>query len=140
MLQMTVLDGASSDDCTGGAETIACQFRPTATVELREPNQCDMHTVPCHLDTLEYVAEEHGCDVTYQPSMLAAPTTKGLHDRLTEIVARRLQFSLDQIQKAPKTMVAETQTPWSHPLLYAESMPRSMQGARASLYPMIKSN
>lgn len=132
---VAVPDGASSDDCTGGAETIACQFRPTATVYLEEPSQCSMHPVSCDFATLEYDAESQGYDVIHQPFMLAAPTTKGLHDRLTEVVARRLQFSLDQIQKAPRAMVAETQTPWSHPLLYADSMPRSMQGKGASLPP-----
>lgn len=124
------------DDCTGGAKTIACQheFRPTAAVDLEEPSQY------CDLSTFDYVAESQGDDVVHQPCMLAAPATKGLHDRLTEVVAGRLQFSLDQIQKAPRTMVMETQTPWSHPLVYADSMPRSMQGTRASFYPVIRPN
>lgn len=137
---VAVLDGALSDDCSGGAETIAGQLRPTATGELEEPVQYSFKPIPYNFETLGYVTEIQDHDVIHQPSMLAAPTTKGFHDRLAEIVANRLQFSLDQIHKAPKTMVMETQTPWSHPLLYADSMPRSMQGKRISLYPLVRSN
>jgi hypothetical protein len=130
---VAVHDGALSDECSGGAETSACQLRPTATGELEEPDKYSFKLIPYDFETLDYVAEGQGHDVIHQPSMLAAPTTKGFHDRLNEIVARRLQFSLDQIKKAPKTMVMETQTPWSHRLLYADSMPRSMQGKSSSL-------
>jgi hypothetical protein len=137
---VVVPDSAMGDDCTGGAQTIASQLRPSAAVDLEEPSQNSIHPFLTDLVTFDYIAESQGYDVVHQPSMLAAPATKGLHDRLTEIVARRLQFSLDQIQKAPRTMVVETQTPWSHPLVYADSMPRSMQGTRASLYPVIRSN
>ncbi|UKZ67457.1 uncharacterized protein TrAtP1_008616 [Trichoderma atroviride] len=127
-----VLDGASGDDCSGGAETIAGQLRPTAAGELQEPGQYRFKPIPYNFEALDYVAGRQGHDVIHQPSMLAAPTTRGFQDGLNEIVAKRLQFSLDQIHKAPKTMVMETQTPWSHPLLYADSMPRSMQDAHAS--------
>lgn len=137
---VATLDGALSDDCSGGAETIAGQLRPTGTGELEEPGQYSFKSIPYNFETLDYAAEGQGHDVMHQPSMLAAPTTKGFHNRLNEVVASRLQFSLDQIRKAPKTMVMETQTPWSHPLLYADSMPRSMQGKRLSLYPLIRSN
>ncbi|PTB41771.1 uncharacterized protein TrAFT101_009614 [Trichoderma asperellum] len=119
---VVVADGAVGDGCTGGH---------AAPVD-GEASQYGMHPFLCDLETLDYGAESQGYDVVHQPSMLAAPTTKGLHDRLTEVVARRLQFSLDQIQKAPRTMVMETRTPWSHPLVYADGMPRSMQDAHAS--------
>lgn len=127
---VVVADGAVGDGCTGGH---------AAPVD-GEASQYGMHPFLCDLETLDYGAESQGYDVVHQPSMLAAPTTKGLHDRLTEVVARRLQFSLDQIQKAPRTMVMETRTPWSHPLVYADGMPRSMQGTRASLYPIVRSD
>ncbi|KAM0525605.1 hypothetical protein ACHAPE_000313 [Trichoderma viride] len=129
---VAVLDGALSDGCSGGTETIAGQLRPTGTGELEDPGQYSFKPIPYNFETLDYAAEGQGHDVIHQPSMLAAPTTKGFHNRLNEVVARRLQFSLDQIRKAPKTMVMETQTPWSHPLLYADNMPRSMQDAHAS--------
>lgn len=136
---MAVPDGALGDDCTEGAKPMACQFGSTAIVD-EEAGQQSMHGFLSDLATLDYGPESHDYDVVQQPSMLTAPATKGLHDRLTEVVARRLQFSLDQIQKAPRTMVMEMQTPWSHPLLYADSMPRSMQGTRASLFVVIGSN
>lgn len=136
---MAVPDGALDGDGTEGAKPMACQLGPTGSVD-EESSQHDMHAFLSDLATLDYGAESHDYDVVQQPSMLTAPATKGLHDRLTEIVARRLQFSLDQIQKAPRTMVMEMQTPWSHPLLYADSMPRSMQGTRAILCLVIRSN
>ncbi|KAK4062837.1 transcriptional regulator family: Fungal Specific TF [Trichoderma aggressivum f. europaeum] len=133
---VAVPDGGLGDDCTEGAKPMACQFGPIANVD-EESSQHNMHQFLADLATLNYSDESRDYDAVPRPSMLTAPATKGLHDRLTEIVARRLQFSLDQIQKAPRTMVMEMQTPWSHPLLYADSMPRSMQGTKASLCPVI---
>ncbi|KAL7924856.1 hypothetical protein ACQKWADRAFT_260018 [Trichoderma austrokoningii] len=120
------LQAVAAIDGTGSAETIAGQFIST------EASQYGIDPILGVSTTFENVAKGQGYEVIRQPSMLAAPTTKGFHDRLSEIVARKLQFSLDQIHKAPRTMVTETQTPWSHPLLYADSMPRSMQDAHAS--------
>ncbi|KAK4194615.1 hypothetical protein QBC40DRAFT_290408 [Triangularia verruculosa] len=44
----------------------------------------------------------------------------------------RLNFALDKIRDAPRQMVCENQTPWSHPCLYEHSMPQSMQDAYSS--------
>lgn len=43
-------------------------------------------------------------------------------------LSNRLQYALDEIVKAPRAMVSENQTPWCHPQLYRDCMPRSMQG------------
>ncbi|KAK2590880.1 hypothetical protein QQS21_011434 [Conoideocrella luteorostrata] len=51
---------------------------------------------------------------------------------IDEVIARRLQFAIDEIKKAPSSMILETQTPWCHPLLYRDGMPKSMQDAHAS--------
>ena len=48
----------------------------------------------------------------------------------------KLAYSIDKIRAAPKTMVLENETPWSHPLLYKDHMPRVMQGMRG-LHPML---
>ncbi|KAJ5155199.1 hypothetical protein N7492_008002 [Penicillium capsulatum] len=48
---------------------------------------------------------------------------------LSEIVASRLQFSMDILRDAPRSMVIENQAPWCHPKLYKSSMPRVMQDA-----------
>ena len=78
-----------------------------------------------HYDAL---AGSDSYELIHQPSMLAAPTTKTLYTGLADVITKRLQFALDEMYRAPQTMVSETQTPWCHPLLYARSMPRSMQG------------
>ncbi|OKL55373.1 hypothetical protein UA08_09382 [Talaromyces atroroseus] len=39
----------------------------------------------------------------------------------------RMQVTLDVFQNAHRTMVLDNETPWSHPLLYRNFMPRSMQ-------------
>ncbi|PNP51196.1 hypothetical protein THARTR1_08100 [Trichoderma harzianum] len=101
---VAVPDGALGDDCTEGAKPMACPFGPAAIVD-EDSSQHSMHRFLSDLATLDYGAECRDYDVVPQPSMLTAPATKGLHDRLTEVVARRLQFSLDQIQKAPRTMI-----------------------------------
>lgn len=47
---------------------------------------------------------------------------------LSEILASRLQFSIDAFKDAPRMMVMENQMPWCHPHLYKTCMPKSMQG------------
>ncbi|PCH02084.1 Hypothetical protein PENO1_039510 [Penicillium occitanis (nom. inval.)] len=51
-------------------------------------------------------------------------------------MSSRLRITLDVFQNAHRTMVLENQTPWCHPLLYKNGMPRVMQDAYAccSLY------
>lgn len=44
------------------------------------------------------------------------------------VIASRLQFAIDRLQEVPRTMILENQTPWCHPQLYRNYMPRSMQG------------
>jgi hypothetical protein len=48
----------------------------------------------------------------------------------------RLKYAIEEIRRAPKTMVFENQTPWCHPQLYMDAMPRSMQ-AKQPFYPII---
>jgi hypothetical protein len=64
----------------------------------------------------------------HRNTTLAAPTTRELH--IEQVVAKRLQFALDEIKGAPALMIMETQTPWCHPLLYKDGMPKSMRGER----------
>jgi hypothetical protein len=59
---------------------------------------------------------------------------KGSYDSFSRIIATRLQYSLDRILEAPQQMVLENETPWCHPHLYRESMPRCMEGKRLSSY------
>jgi hypothetical protein len=79
--------------------------------------------LPCPLET----TQPDLLELIHQPSALAAPTTKSF-DTMPDAVSRKLSYALDEIKKVPAMMVLETQTPWCHPRLYEEHMPRSMQG------------
>ena len=48
-------------------------------------------------------------------------------DPFTFSVAKRLQYAIDEITRAPQNMALENQTPWCHPLLYRDCMPRTIQ-------------
>jgi hypothetical protein len=47
---------------------------------------------------------------------------------LTNEIESKLLYAIDRIKAAPRTMLLENETPWCHPLLYREQMPRVMQG------------
>lgn len=49
----------------------------------------------------------------------------------SSIIASRLQYAIDSLRDAPTRMVLEAQTPWCHPHLYKDYMPRSMRDAHA---------
>ena len=85
---------------------------------------------------LDPVDESH-LGLIHQPSMLAAPTT-GTFVPLPEIARKRLQYPIEQLQKAPGAMVKELQTPWCHPRLWEDSMPKSIQGTCWQTTPGIK--
>ena len=71
-------------------------------------------------------------DIGHHSAALFPPSTKDLcYD--VDVVSKRLQFAIDVIQKAPFSMVLETQTPWSHPFLYRDHMPRSIRGVCISV-------
>jgi hypothetical protein len=44
----------------------------------------------------------------------------------------RVDYSIEQLKAAPAMMVQENQTPWCHPHLYEDYMPRSLQDAHAA--------
>lgn len=48
--------------------------------------------------------------------------------RLHAALETNFSYAMDRIKAAPSTMLLENQTPWCHPLLYRENMPREMQG------------
>lgn len=51
----------------------------------------------------------------------------------SEIFESRVGYSMEQWKLAPRMMVERNCTPWSHPNLYEELMPRSMQGTHYRL-------
>ena len=44
----------------------------------------------------------------------------------------RVEYTIEQLKAAPAMMVTENQTPWCHPRLYEDYMPRSLQDAHAA--------
>lgn len=51
--------------------------------------------------------------------------------RRAMLLHTRLQYSIEEYLSAPRHMVYENSTPWSHPLLYQSEMPGCMQDAQA---------
>ncbi|OIW28649.1 hypothetical protein CONLIGDRAFT_632908 [Coniochaeta ligniaria NRRL 30616] len=60
------------------------------------------------------------------------PEGKWRSTPLAFTIAHRLQYSIDLVKDAPRRMVMELQTPWCHPELYRDDMPKSMQDALSS--------
>jgi hypothetical protein len=51
---------------------------------------------------------------------------------ITPFAKKRIEYSIEQLKLAPRTMVDENATIWCHPMLYEECMPRELQDAHAS--------
>ncbi|RGP70163.1 c6 finger domain-containing [Fusarium longipes] len=83
------------------------------------------------LGALEFPLEDTTLKFVEQPWTLTAPSTKDF-SHVPERILNRLQWAVDEIKRAPEKMVLENQTPWSHPLLYRDGMPRSLQDAHSS--------
>lgn len=56
---------------------------------------------------------------------LMAPAAQQL-EYVSTMIRERLEFAVDLIRTAPRTMVDALETPWSHRLLYRDAMPASM--------------
>lgn len=61
-------------------------------------------------------------------SRIKAPVYNVNLSNLSAVIDQHLKFGIDQMKLAPRGMVLENGTPWSHPLLYDAAMPRSIQG------------
>ncbi|KAG6359228.1 hypothetical protein INS49_012749 [Diaporthe citri] len=71
-----------------------------------------------------------GKDIAARPPMgvPAAPRRLDLAD-LHAALESNFSYAMDRIRAAPSNMLLENQTPWCHPLLFRETMPRVMQEA-----------
>lgn len=85
------------------------------------------------LGTLEFPLEDNTLKFIEQPWTLTAPSIKDFA-HVPEHILNRLQWTVDEIKRAPEKMVLENQTPWSHPLLYKDGMPRSIRGKKPKLF------
>ncbi|KAI1758447.1 hypothetical protein F4782DRAFT_26908 [Xylaria castorea] len=50
----------------------------------------------------------------------------------SELIDKRLRYSVDAFKRATESMVLEGGTPWSHPALYRDSMPTCLEDALAA--------
>ena len=76
-------------------------------------------------------SSELALNTSISPSLLSAPKTKPAPDDFASIVSKRLQYTMDELARAPGRMVYDNGTPWCHKSLYGDEMPRSMQDAQA---------
>ncbi|KAK9368231.1 transcription factor gsfR2 [Lipomyces kononenkoae] len=70
-------------------------------------------------------------DIVQQTPDMLVPSRRRSFEFTFAAISSRLQFSIEQIVVTPRQMVLENQTPWCHPRLYIDFMPRSMQDALA---------
>lgn len=72
-----------------------------------------------------------GREISEVPSGIGKyPSAKSISNLVaSELFESRVGYSMEQWKLAPRMMVEKNCTPWSHPNLYEELMPRSMQGA-----------
>ncbi|CAE7217014.1 hypothetical protein PTTW11_10901 [Pyrenophora teres f. teres] len=59
---------------------------------------------------------------------------------LSSFAQVRVAYSIEHFNSAPKMMVERNCTPWAHPMLYEEHMPKSLQDAYASCALYIAKN
>jgi hypothetical protein len=64
---------------------------------------------------------------TYAP--LTQPFTSC---HLSSFARSRVEYSIGQMKLAPRMLVEQNGTPWQHPMLYDDNMPRSLQDAYAA--------
>ncbi|KAF9528762.1 hypothetical protein CPB83DRAFT_883240 [Crepidotus variabilis] len=60
------------------------------------------------------------------------PVVDSSSSELAAAISSRLDYGMAQLKRVPSKMVLQKQTPWCHPLLYEDIMPRSMQDVFAS--------
>jgi hypothetical protein len=69
-------------------------------------------------------------ELAHQSLTILPPLTPPLSlPSAADIVRKQLQFALDETQRAIYTMAAELHTPWSHPMLYQDDIPKSIRGS-----------
>jgi hypothetical protein len=104
------------------------QDTPTETVESLDMSSSTTASTAARPPTPSY----NNLDLIHQPkgdlALAVQPEGKWRTASLSFTIAHRLQYSIDVVTDAPRKMVMELQTPWCHPELYRDNMPKSMQG------------
>jgi hypothetical protein len=66
---------------------------------------------------------------TQRPWYTSIANRKFSLSQLDSVSRARIEYPIEQLLAAPASMVLQCCTPWCHPMLYADEMPRSLQGA-----------
>ncbi|CAK7243791.1 MAG: hypothetical protein STHCBS139747_005319 [Sporothrix thermara] len=66
------------------------------------------------------------------PLPVSAPLAAANWNFVSRLIATHLHHAMDIIRDAPRLFVLENRLPWSHPLLYRDHMPGSMEDAMSS--------
>ncbi|KAH9989604.1 hypothetical protein F4779DRAFT_610358 [Xylariaceae sp. FL0662B] len=74
--------------------------------------------------------------IPISPSLFAQNVNGETERRSAMLIRNHFQYCMDQLISAPRRMVLENCTPWSHPFLYRDHLPRCMQDvyAHCALY------
>lgn len=81
-----------------------------------------------NLPSADYDPPASLVDIETQSSLQLVPPRGFDLETIIERMECNLSYAIDQIKNAPRMMLLETQTPWSHASLYKRSMPRVMLG------------
>ncbi|KAF2178892.1 hypothetical protein K469DRAFT_598139 [Zopfia rhizophila CBS 207.26] len=118
----------------------------------------DIPTLPNHQDTelldFDFNVGIESIDVlndllnNTEPEELALPLVRSNYapgkqssaSHITSFAYSRINYPIEQMKLALAVMVSENQTPWSHPLLYEDEMPRFLQDAHATCALYIAQN
>lgn len=49
-------------------------------------------------------------------------------EQVRRVIEKKMSYALDKLKSAPAQMLLEVQTPWCHGSLYADEMPRAIEG------------
>lgn len=72
--------------------------------------------------------------VAVRPPKHQIPSVSRIHllRAVSDLIEKRLRYSVDAFKRAPGDMVLDGGTPWSHPALYRDSMPTFLEDALAA--------
>lgn len=91
--------------------------------------------IPMTLGDILPTSSAISTDLTFDPfsttNSLILPISDEMMRRRSMLLRTRLKYSIEEYLSAPRRMVYENSTPWSHPLLYRDEMPNCMQDAQA---------
>jgi hypothetical protein len=119
----------SQSSFPSNAEPRACEAANFTTENLLDMGPLDM-----------FLLNENNLDLGFDETRVSQLTAPNLYNlplpadkdkcpfELPIFSASRLNYGINELKMSPSRIVLESQTPWSHPLLYEDKMPTSMHG------------